>query len=61
MNIDNDTVLDQLENVLKGYHSPTFLKLTIYDFAERLTKEEVEEFERVIRETTDTIDPDDWK
>ena len=58
---DNEGTLLALETVFKKSKKPNKKKLTIYDFVGILTKKETSDMRKAIKETAETINPDDWK
>ena len=62
LKIDNEAILMELEAVLNKTHgSDIKLKMSAHDFSGIWSKEEAEEIERIIEESCETINPDDWK
>lgn len=61
LKIDNDTLLNEVESVIsRGRH---FLpaRRSFKDFAGKMSSDEVEEIEKIIKEGCEQIHPDDWK
>jgi DnaJ-class molecular chaperone len=61
LKVDNDAILSELESVLKKSRKSTGKKKTIYDFVGILTNKEASDIKKAIKETSETIHPDDWK
>ena len=61
LKVDNDSILSKLENVLKNSRATKDKKKTIYDFVGIISNKEVQEIKKAIKETSETIHPDDWK
>jgi hypothetical protein len=59
----NETILIEIESVLKKSKKSTEKekKPSIYDFVGILTKKEANDMRKAIEETSETINPDDWK
>ena len=60
----NEATLSQLETVLKESKrkvSSKKKKASIYDFVGILSKKEADGMKKVIADTCETINPDDWK
>lgn len=58
---DNEGTLLALETVFKKLKKPNKKKLTIYDFVGILSKKETSDMRKAIKETAETINPDNWK
>jgi hypothetical protein len=61
LKVENDSILSKLENVLKNSRAAKEKKRTIYDFVGIISNKEAQEMKKVIKETSETIHPDDWK
>lgn len=61
LKVENDSILSKLENVLKNSRAAKEKKRTIYDFVGIISNKEAQEMKKVIKETSQTIHPDDWK
>lgn len=62
LNLDNETVLTELEAVLeKSKHPMTKRKHSAHDFAGVWSKEDTKLIEEAIAEGCEQIHPDDWK
>jgi hypothetical protein len=64
LKVKSEATLSQLESVLKkSTKKPSTgkKKLSIYDFVGILTKKESTQIRKAIEETSETINPDDWK
>ena len=58
---DNEGTLLAFETVFKKLKKPNKKKLTIYDFVGILSKKETSDMRKAIKETAETINPDNWK
>jgi hypothetical protein len=61
LKVDNEATLSALEALLKNARETGDVKPNIRNFSGIWTKEEANEIERIIEESCETIDPDDWK
>lgn len=61
LKVTSEVTLNELETVLEKSKNKPEKKTSIYDFVGILTKEESAEMRKVIEETCETINPDDWK
>ena len=63
LKVTNEAVLVELETVIKKSKKKTEKekKPSIYDFVGILTRKEANEMRKAIEETSETINPDDWK
>ena len=61
LKITNEGTLVALETVLKKSKKPKQKKLSIYDFVGILTKKETGDMRKAIKQTSEIINPDDWK
>lgn len=62
LKVQDDSILSELETVLKKSRTTSRVKKkTIYDFVGILSKKETYEIKKAIKETSETIHPDDWK
>ncbi len=61
LKVNNDDTLTALEIVLKNSKPSKGKKLSIYDFVGILTKKETSHMRKAIKESTETINADDWK
>ncbi len=63
LKVTNEATLIELETVIKKSKkkSDKEKKPSIYDFVGILTKKEANEMRKAIEETSETINPDDWK
>lgn len=61
LNINNSTVLDAVQQVIKENEIQTAPRKTFKDFAGIWTEQEAAEVERIIEEGCEQINPDDWK
>ena len=57
----NEETLAALETVFKKSKKQKEKKVTIYDFVGILTNKEASDIKKAIKETSETIHPDDWK
>lgn len=63
LKVEDESTLDKIESVLKE-KKPKKRKTknkSIYDFVGILTDEEAAQMKRAIKESCETIHPDDWK
>lgn len=61
---NNEATLHEVEAVLKNARRKPSVKekkSSIYDFLGMLSKKNAAEMKKAIRETSETIHPDDWK
>jgi hypothetical protein len=63
LKVTNEATLIELETVIEKSKKKTEKekKPSIYDFVGILTKKEANDMRKVIEETCETINPDDWK
>ena len=61
LKVENDSILSKLESVLKNSRSAKEKKRSIYDFVGIISNKEAQEMKKIIKETSETINPDDWK
>jgi hypothetical protein len=63
LKVTNEATLIELETVIEKSKKKTEKekKTSIYDFVGILTKKEANDMRKVIEETCETINPDDWK
>lgn len=64
LKIKSEATLAELESVLKKSKKKKEAgkkKNSIYDFVGILTRKESDKIRKVIQETSETINPDDWK
>ncbi len=61
LKVENDSILSKLENVLKNSRAAKVKKRSIYDFVGIISNKEAQEMKKIIKETSETIHPDDWK
>ena len=62
LKVTNEATLVELETIIKkSKKADKEKKPNIYDFVGILTKKEANEMRKVIGETCETINPDDWK
>jgi hypoxanthine-guanine phosphoribosyltransferase len=61
LKVENDSILSKLENILKNSRVAKVKKKSIYDFVGIISNKEAQEMKKIIKETSETIHPDDWK
>ena len=62
LKVKSEATLAALENLLKSTNNKTVKKTpSLKDFSGIWSKDEAEEMERIIAESCETINPDDWK
>ena len=64
LKVDNEATLIKLEEVIKtvsNKKAPKKNKLTIFDFAGIISDKEADDMNKIIKETCENINPDDWK
>jgi hypothetical protein len=61
LKLKNDTILDELETVIKKAKRKTKSASTIYDFVGIWNKKEAEQIKKAVAETCEKINEDDWK
>jgi hypothetical protein len=61
LKVKNDTILHELESVLKKAKNKTKSNHTIYDFVGIWNKKEADQIKKVIAATSEQINADDWK
>ena len=61
LKINNDSILSELETIVKKSRATNGKKKTIYDFVGIISNKEANEMKNAIKETSETIHPDDWK
>jgi hypothetical protein len=61
LKVTNEGTLIALESVLKKSKKVIEKNFSIYDFVGILTKKESKEMREAIKETSETINPNDWK
>ncbi len=61
LKVENDSILSKLESVLKNSRAAKEKKRSIYDFVGIISNKEAQEMKKIIKETSETINPDDWK
>ena len=61
LKVTNEHLLCELETVLKKARKTNFKKLSMNDFVGVLSKKDATEMRKAIKETAETINPDDWK
>ncbi len=61
LKVNNDHLLTELETVLKNGRKAKSNKLSLNDFVGVLSKKNATELRKVIKETAETINADDWK
>lgn len=61
LKIENDAVLEEVESVINRSKMEVVPRKSVRDLAGRLTNEEAEEMKRIIDESCEQINPDDWK
>jgi hypothetical protein len=61
LKVENDSILSKLENVLKNSRAAKEKKRSIYDFVGIISNKEAQVMKKIIKETSETIHPDDWK
>lgn len=61
LKVDNESTLDALEIALKKSKEPEEKKFSIYDFVGVVSKKEAAQMKKVIKETAEIINDDDWK
>lgn len=63
LKVDDESTLDKIESVLKESSAKINMhtSASIYDFVGILTDEETAQMKQAIRESSETIHPDDWK
>lgn len=61
LKIENDAVLQEVESVINRSKLEAVPRKSIKDLAGTLSHEEAEEMKRVIEESCEQINPDDWK
>lgn len=61
LKVENDSILSKLESVLKNSRAAKEKKKSIYDFVGIISNKEAQEMKKIIKETSETINPDDWK
>ncbi len=61
LKVTNEATLMELEAIIARSKDKVEKKPSIYDFVGILTKEEANEMKKVIEETSETIQADDWK
>jgi len=61
LKVNSNSVLNELETVLKKAKKKVSGKLNIYDFVGIWNKKEGEEIKKAIEETSEQINEDDWE
>jgi hypothetical protein len=61
MKISNEATLLKIESFVKASKGSKKKKESFKDFAGTLTAEEANEMQRIIEESCETINPEDWK
>lgn len=61
LKLESGTILHKLESVLKKAKKKTIQKHSIYDFVGIWNKKDAGQIKRVIEETSEQINEDDWK
>jgi hypothetical protein len=61
LKIENDTVLKEVEAVINRSKMEAMPGKSIRNLAGRMTEEEAEEIKRIIEESCEQINPEDWK
>lgn len=61
LKIENDAVLQEVESVINRSKLQAVPRKGIEDFVGIWTHEEAEEMKRIIEESCEQINPDDWK
>ncbi len=61
LKVEHDSILSKLESVLKNSRAANEKKRSIYDFVGIISNKEAQEMKKIIKETSETINPDDWK
>lgn len=61
LQVTNEATLMELEAIIAKSKNKSESKPNIYDFVGILTKEETNEIKKVIEETSENIQADDWK
>jgi len=61
LKVTNEHLLCELETVLKKASKTKLKKLSMNDFVGVLSKKDATEMRKAIKETAETINPDDWK
>lgn len=61
LKVENDSILSKLESVLKNSRAAKEKKRSIYDFVGIISNKEAQEMKKIIKETSETINPDNWK
>ncbi len=61
LKIENDSVLDEVETVIIKNKLPSVSDKKFKDFSGIWSVQEADEMKRIIEETCEQINPDDWK
>jgi len=61
LKVTDELLLCELETVLKKARKTKLKKLSMNDFVGVLSKKDATEMRKAIKETAETINPDDWK
>lgn len=61
LKVNNGDLLSELETVFKNGRKAKSKKLSLNDFVGVLSKKNATEMRKVIKETAETINADDWK
>ena len=61
LKVTNEHLLCELETVLMKARKTKLKKLSMNDFVGVLSKKDATEMRKAIKETAETINPDDWK
>ena len=61
LKVENDSILSKLESVLKNSRAAKEKKRSIYDFVGIISNKEAQKMKKIIKETSETINPDNWK
>ncbi len=61
LKVDSDTTLSALETVLEKSKKVKPAKWSIYDYVGMISDKDAENMKKVIQETSEIINEDDWK
>ncbi|MBO9632461.1 MAG: hypothetical protein J7578_05040 [Chitinophagaceae bacterium] len=61
LKIENDAVLDEVENVINRNKLHPLIGSRFKEFSGIWSTEEADEIKRIIAESSEQINPDDWK